>query len=57
MTSAHTHTHTITLRNKGDNDFINKSLPYYGNVATIFENSVATRPFANTSNEPLSHLV
>jgi hypothetical protein len=41
--------------NKGDNNFINKSLSYYGNVATIFENSVATRPFANTSNEPLSH--
>jgi hypothetical protein len=29
-------------------------VPYYGNVATIFGNSVATRPFANTSNEPFS---
>jgi hypothetical protein len=27
-------------RNKGDDEFINKPLPYYGNLATIFGNSV-----------------
>jgi hypothetical protein len=29
-------------RNKGDDEFINKPLPYYGNLATIFGNSVAS---------------
>ncbi|KAG8087517.1 hypothetical protein GUJ93_ZPchr0010g11008 [Zizania palustris] len=29
-------------KNKGDDEFINKPLPYYGILATIFGNSVAT---------------
>jgi hypothetical protein len=41
-------------RNKGDDEFINKPLPYYGNLATIFGNSVASGRFAKTSNDPLA---
>ncbi|XP_020400245.1 uncharacterized protein [Zea mays] len=41
-------------RNKGDDEFINKPLPYYGNLATIFGNSVASGCFAKTSNDPLA---
>jgi hypothetical protein len=41
-------------RNKGDDEFINKPRPYYGNLATIFGNSVASGQFAKTSNDPLA---
>jgi hypothetical protein len=32
---------------------LNKPLPYYGFLATIFGNSVATGQYAKSSNEPL----
>ncbi|KAG8079490.1 hypothetical protein GUJ93_ZPchr0007g6091 [Zizania palustris] len=38
-------------KNKGDDEFINKPLPYYGILATIFGNSVATGQFVRTSQE------
>ncbi|PUZ44784.1 hypothetical protein GQ55_8G151300 [Panicum hallii var. hallii] len=41
-------------RNKGDDEYINKPLPYYGNLATIFGDSVATEQFVKTSSEPLA---
>jgi hypothetical protein len=29
-------------KNKADDEYLNKPLPYYGFLATIFDNSVAT---------------
>ncbi|PUZ38071.1 hypothetical protein GQ55_9G167600 [Panicum hallii var. hallii] len=49
----HYQNHFENPKNKGDDEYINKPLPYYGNLATIFGNSVATGQFAKSSNEPL----
>jgi hypothetical protein len=40
-------------KNKVDDEFINNLLPCYGNLATIFENIVATWQFVRTSKESL----
>jgi hypothetical protein len=37
-----------------DDEFINKPLPYYANLATIFNNSIVTGKYAKSSNEPLA---
>ncbi|PVH47584.1 hypothetical protein PAHAL_4G093400 [Panicum hallii] len=49
----HYRNHFENPKNKGDDEYINNPLPYYGNLATIFGNSVATGQFAKSSNEPL----
>ncbi|OEL30753.1 hypothetical protein BAE44_0008228, partial [Dichanthelium oligosanthes] len=36
-----------------DDEYLNKPLPYFGLLATIFGNIVATGPYAKRSNEPL----
>jgi hypothetical protein len=41
-------------KNKGDDEYLNKHLPYYGFLATIFSNSVATGQYAKSSNDPLA---
>ena len=41
-----------TQKNKA-NEYLNKPLPYYGFLATIFSNSVAIGQYAKISNEPL----
>lgn len=46
-------THFANDKNKGDDEYINKPLPYYGNLATIYGNSTATGRFVKTSNDPL----
>ncbi|KAJ1287435.1 hypothetical protein BS78_02G009400 [Paspalum vaginatum] len=38
---------------KDDDEYLNKPLTYYGDLATIFGNSVATGQYARGSNEPL----
>ncbi|PUZ45973.1 hypothetical protein GQ55_7G006100 [Panicum hallii var. hallii] len=40
-------------KNKADDEYLNKPLPYYGFLATIFGNSVAIGQYAKSSNEPL----
>jgi hypothetical protein len=40
-------------KNKADDEYLNKPLPYYGFLATIFGNSFATGQYAKSSNEPL----
>ncbi|WVZ50450.1 hypothetical protein U9M48_001702 [Paspalum notatum var. saurae] len=42
-----------TQDHKADDEFLNKPLTYYGDLATIFVNSVATGQYARGSNEPL----
>jgi hypothetical protein len=37
-----------------NDEFINKTLPYYENLATIFDNSVANGQFARTSHKSLA---
>jgi hypothetical protein len=37
-----------------NDEFINKTLPYYGNLATIFDDSIAAGQFARTSHESLA---
>jgi hypothetical protein len=44
----------INERNKGDYEFINKPFSYYGNLAKVFGNSVVSRWFTKTSNDPLA---
>ncbi|KAJ1254726.1 hypothetical protein BS78_K336700 [Paspalum vaginatum] len=39
---------------KADDEYLNKPLKYYGELATIFGNSVATGQYAKASNEPLA---
>lgn len=39
---------------KADDEYLNKPLTYYGELATIFGNSVATGQYAKGSNEPLA---
>ncbi|RLM99051.1 uncharacterized protein C2845_PM06G00020 [Panicum miliaceum] len=39
---------------KSDDEYLNKPLKYYGDLATIFGNSVATGQYAKGSNDPLA---
>lgn len=42
-------------KNKADDEYLNKPLSYYGFLATIFGNSVATGQYAKSSNDPLGN--
>ncbi|PAN24276.1 hypothetical protein PAHAL_4G146200 [Panicum hallii] len=45
--------HMADPKNKADDEYLNKPLPYYSFLATIFGNSVATGQYAKSSNDPI----
>ncbi|KAJ1284199.1 hypothetical protein BS78_03G186800 [Paspalum vaginatum] len=49
----HEHYTEYVADHKADDEYLNKPLTYYGDLATIFGNSVATGQYARGSNEPL----
>ncbi|XP_062227479.1 uncharacterized protein LOC133925635 [Phragmites australis] len=50
----HEHYADYVKDHKTDDEFLNKPLKYYGEMVTIFGNSVATEKYAKGSNEPLA---
>ncbi|KAJ1297738.1 hypothetical protein BS78_01G399900 [Paspalum vaginatum] len=50
----HEHYTEYIEAHKADDEYLNKPLKYYGELATIFGNSVATGQYAKASNEPLA---
>ncbi|OEL38899.1 hypothetical protein BAE44_0000083 [Dichanthelium oligosanthes] len=49
----HEHYTSYIQDHKADDEYLNKHLQYYGDLATIFDNSVAMVQYAKSSNEPL----